>query len=202
MISVTVIIIAITSIVSFIAFSNNELFNKLKFNAYLIKHKKQYYRFLSHAVVHGGTMHLFINMFVLFSFGKALEQYFAHYIDYNVSLLMVALYVGSIIFSSLFDYEKQKNNHYYNAVGASGAVSAVLFATIFFAPMHKIYFFGVIPIPGIIFGVLYLFYEYKMAKKDMDNIGHNAHFFGAIFGFLFPLIIKPKLIYVFLNGFF
>jgi membrane associated rhomboid family serine protease len=105
----------------------------------------------------------------------------------------------SIGVSSIYTIIKHKDDSNYNAVGASGATSAVVFASLVFDPWHLIYFFGVIPVPGIVFGVLYLFYSYRMGKKGQDNIGHDAHFWGAIFGLLYPLIVKPQLISYFFN---
>jgi membrane associated rhomboid family serine protease len=84
-------------------------------------------------------------------------------------------------------------------LGASGAVSAVLFAAIFFSPWKPIYFFGILPMPGIIFGVLYLYYSYYMSRKKLDNIGHDAHFLGAVIGFFTPVIIRPSLLMDFIN---
>lgn len=197
-----ILIIAITSLISIIAFKDRALFNKLVFNPYIINKNNQFYRFVTYGFLHGDYMHLFVNMFVLYSFGSAITKYFEYYIhNLNTIILLLALYFGGLIFSSIFDFFKQKDNYYYNAVGASGAVSAVLFATIFFAPMQPVYFFGILPIPGIIFGGLYIFYEYKMSKKNNDNIGHYAHIFGAIYGFIFPLIINKDLISVFINNF-
>ena len=100
---------------------------------------------------------------------------------------------------TLYSLLQQKNNPYYNAVGASGAVSAVLFTAIFFDPWNNIYFFGILPIPGIIFGGLYLYYSYYMSTKKADNIGHDAHFLGAIFGFALPIVLKPALLIGFLD---
>jgi membrane associated rhomboid family serine protease len=198
--STTLIISILTGITSFIAFKNDDIMSKLKFNAYLIHHKKQWYRLLSHALVHADWAHLIINIMVFISFGNNVEQYFNHYFPENGNFLFLSLYVGGIVFSSLYNLIKQRNNHWYNAVGASGAVSAVLFASVFFSPMSKVYFFGIVPIPGIIFAISYLIYSYYMAKKSNDNIGHEAHFFGAIFGFVFPLILNPKLIYLFIDS--
>ncbi|RLD46405.1 MAG: rhomboid family intramembrane serine protease [Bacteroidetes bacterium] len=197
-----IIIIAITSLISIIAFKDRGLFHKLLFSPYIIRRNKQFYRFVTYGFLHGDYMHLFVNMFVLFSFGRAILIYFNHYLpNNNTNLLFLELYFGGLILSSVFDYFKHKDNYGYSAVGASGAVSAVLFSTIFFAPMQPVYFFGVLPIPGIIFGGLYLFYEYKMSKKNNDNIGHAAHISGAIFGLIFPLLIKTELIQVFINNF-
>jgi membrane associated rhomboid family serine protease len=97
---------------------------------------------------------------------------------------------------------KHKNNPQYNAIGASGAVSAVVFTYIFFSPTNSLLLMGVIPIPAIIFGVLYLIYSQYMARKSGGNVNHDAHFIGAVFGFIYPILLKPSLIYSFINQIF
>jgi membrane associated rhomboid family serine protease len=114
-------------------------------------------------------------------------------------ILFVLLYLSAIIVSSLYSLAKYKDNYSYSAVGASGATSAIVFASIFFDPWNMIYFFGVLPIPGILFGVIYLIYSYRMSRKGTDNIGHDAHFWGAVYGFTFPLFFKPELFKFFIN---
>jgi membrane associated rhomboid family serine protease len=193
--SVTLIIIAITVIVSLLAFSNREIFRRLAFNAYDIKHFKNSYRFLSYALVHADWIHLIINMMVLYSFGRIVEQYYEIIFGIKGILYFILLYIGGTALSTLPSYGKYKDDYSYTAVGASGAVSAVVFASIIFDPLMKIYLFFVpIGIPAIIFGVLYLIYSAYMGKKNIDNIGHDAHFWGAIFGFVFTIILKPDLI--------
>ena len=109
--------------------------------------------------------------------------------------IFVAFYIIAIAVSSVFDLIKYRNEPYYNAVGASGAVSAILFAAILFNPDMKLMLILIpIPITAWIFGILYLIYCVYMAKKGTDNIGHNAHFWGAIFGFFLPVILKPSLL--------
>jgi membrane associated rhomboid family serine protease len=95
--------------------------------------------------------------------------------------------------SNIWSLIKHQNDYYYNAVGASGAVSAVLFTFIFLDPWEMLYLFAIIPIPGIVFGVGYLIYSYQMGKRKSDNVAHDAHFLGAVFGFIFPIILKPDL---------
>ena len=107
-----------------------------------------------------------------------------------------------MILATVTSIKNHKDDPWYNSVGASGAVSAVVFTSIFFQPLAKLYFYAVIPIPGIVFGVLYLAYSQYMSKRKNDNINHDAHFIGAVFGFLFPLILEPKLINVFLGQLF
>lgn len=198
----TILIIIITGLISYSAFKRPELFYKLCFTPYQVVHRKQWHRVITHAFVHANWEHLAVNMLVLFSFGEALSHYFEIYFSHNPILLFLSLYFGGVIISSIFTLIREKDNFHYNAVGASGAVSAVTFACIFFDPLNKIYFFGILPIPGILFGVLYLGYSYYMSKRNVDNIGHDAHFWGAVFGFAFPLLVRPELIHHFFNQLF
>lgn len=198
----TIIIVAITAVVSILAFSRPDLMEKLQFNASKVIHQKQYYRMISHAFVHANWEHLIVNMIVLFSFGRATEMYFEYSFDGKANIYFLILYFGGMIVSNLYALYKHRNNYYYNAVGASGAVSAVLFAAIFFNPWSKVYFFGLLPIPGIVFAVLYLGYSYYMSRKQNDNVAHDAHFLGAVFGFVFPILLNPQLLERFLDKLF
>ncbi|MBU8891548.1 MAG: rhomboid family intramembrane serine protease [Bacteroidales bacterium] len=202
----TILLIAITSIISIIAFNRRDIFEKLQLNPYAVYHKKEWYRIISHGFIHADWVHLFINMFVLFSFGSAVENIFkqlaAEGIIKSPVLSFVILYFASMVFATVTSIKNHKDDYMYNSVGASGAVSAVVFTSIFFQPLAKLYFYAVIPIPGIVFGVLYLVYSQYMSKRNNDNINHDAHFIGAVFGFLFPLILEPKLINVFLGQLF
>jgi membrane associated rhomboid family serine protease len=202
----TLFIVALTTLVSVMAFSRPELMIKLQFNPYQVYHRKQYYRLLSHALLHADWVHLFINMFVLFSFGTAVERYFGHLEARGMlrfpQFTYLLLYIGAVVVSSLTTLKKQKDNHWYNSVGASGGVSAVIFTSIFFAPWQNLLLYAIIPIPGIVFGGLYLAYSHYMSKKASDNINHDAHFIGAVFGLVFPLLIDFSLLGTFINQLF
>jgi len=175
----------------------------LQLNPYATYHKKEWYRIVSHGFLHADWVHLFVNMFVLFSFGRVVESIFKQLayegIIKSPVLTFVILYFGSMIMATITTIKKQKDNQWYNSVGASGAVSAVIFTSIFFQPLANLYFYAVIPIPGIVFGILYLAYSHYMSKRGGDNINHDAHFIGAVFGFLFPILLEPKLFFVFIN---
>jgi membrane associated rhomboid family serine protease len=198
----TIILIVITVAVSYAAFNSPKLMSHLQFNACKIFHKKEYHRLITHAFVHANWEHLIVNMIVLFSFGTAIEGYFKYNFGSNHILYFFILYFGGILVSNLYALIKHKNNIYYNAVGASGAVSAVLFAAIFFDPWNMIYFFGILPIPGILFAALYLVYSYQMGKKQKDNVAHDAHFLGAVYGFFFPVLLNPALFMDFMDKLF
>lgn len=190
---ITWLIIGITAVVSFLAFQNTALMERLQFNAAQIIHRKQYYRLVSHAFVHVSWTHLFVNMLVLFFFGRNVEIYFANFFGTRATLYFLILYLGGILVSNAWSLVKHKNDYYYSAVGASGAVSAVLFTFIFLDPLEMLYLFAIVPIPGILFAVGYLLYSYQMGKKKSDNVAHDAHFLGAVFGFVFPVLLKPGL---------
>lgn len=193
---ITVIIITITCIVSILCFNGTLNGNKLIFNAYQVWHRKEWYRMLTSGMIHSGWGHLFFNMLTLYFFGRVVEQYFsAAFGGVLGTVLYVVLYVSALAISSLGDLVKYRDNWNYNALGASGAVSAVLFASILFAPKMGIYIYLIpIPVPGYIFAPLYLLYCWYMAKRNMDNIGHTAHFWGAVYGILFPIICKPDVL--------
>lgn len=198
----TIIIIAITVAVSYAAFNNVKLMDMLQFNASKIVYKKEYHRLITHAFVHANWEHLFVNMIVLFSFGRAIEAYFKYNFGDRHIIYFFLLYFGGILASNIYALIKHHKNYFYNSVGASGAVSAVLFAAIFFDPWNKIYFFGILPIPGIVFAGLYLVYSYQMSMKQKDNVAHDAHFLGALYGFVFPVLLNPQLFSVFLDKLF
>lgn len=191
--SVTLIIVIITSAFSIYAMNNRELFNKTLYSPYQVYHRKEYYRLLTHALLHAGWIHLFVNMYVLYIFGMVAEQYFDYYKGGMGSFNYVLLYLGGVFFATLPALKKQKDNFMYSSVGASGAVSAVLFSCIAFKPTMPIMFiFLPIPMPAVVFGVLYLVYEAYMDKKSNDYVAHDAHYYGAVFGALFTFISIPS----------
>mgnify|MGYP001073990612 CR=1 FL=1 len=185
-------------IVSYMCFTNRYLFNKLHFSPYVILREKQWYRFLTSAWVHGDFMHLFVNLFVLYSFGNFLELVFSSWFG-NGILQYLLLFVGSVIIAHIPTYLKEKDSYNYSSVGASGGVSGVLFASILIQPLQPLYLFAIIPIPGIMFGVLYMFYTHRMAAKSSDNINHEAHMFGALGGMLILVVLRPTVIPAFIS---
>ncbi len=198
----TIIIIAITAVVSIAAFNRPEFMDKLQFNASKVVHRREYQRLITHGFVHANWEHLIVNMIVLFSFGSAIESDFSYAFGRMHNAYFLILYFGGMLFSNIYALYKHRNNYYYNAVGASGAVSAVLFAAIFFDPWSKIYFFGLLPIPGIIFALAYLAYSYYMSRKQSDHVAHDAHFLGSVFGFIFPAVLNIDLLQRFLDKLF
>jgi membrane associated rhomboid family serine protease len=145
---------------------------------------KEYHRFLSHGFIHADYMHLFFNMFTLYQFGRIAEYLLFNKIQY------ILLYVTALIASSIFDFIKNKNNSSYAALGASGAVSAVVFSSIIIDPWMA----GPFGLPNVVFAVLYLVFCIYMQKRGGDNIGHGAHLWGSIWGFVFTAIVHPSLL--------
>lgn len=198
---VNIILIAVICLISFVAFSRPEIMARYQLNAWSVINRKEYVRVISYGFLHADWMHLLINMFVLYSFSEGVMFYFKYFFTGYTDLRFLILYLSAIPISAIYSTIKNRSNHAYNAVGASGAVSAVVFTSIFFDPYNPILLFAVIPIPGIIFGVIYLFYSAHMARKQVDNIGHDAHFWGAVYGFIFPLFYDPTLIFRFFDQF-
>ncbi len=189
----TTIFIVITIIVSVLAFQNQTLYSKLIFNPYIINGQKQWYRFFSSGLIHADVIHLAINMLVLYSFGGMVEYYYSEIFGEKGEFYFLILYVSSLMISLIPTYNSHKFDPAYNGLGASGAVSAVVFTLILFNPVHRLCLYGFICLPGIIFGVLYLVYCYYMGKRGGDNINHSAHMWGAIYGLSFTVLLKPSL---------
>lgn len=196
--SITIYIIIITVAVSLLSFSRQDIFSKLQFSPFEINKRKQYWRFFSCALLHGDFFHLFINMFVLYSFGLAVERYYSFIFGNASTIIFLLLYISSVGAANVFSYYKYQNNSSFLSVGASGAVSAIVFVSILFDPYRPLYLYGLIGIPGILLGLGYLIYSYYMSNKGTDKIDHNAHLYGAIYGMLFTIVFKPSLFLAFI----
>lgn len=204
--SLTNAIVAANVILSIVGFQNRAFLSKSLFNAYQVVHRKEYYRVLSHAFVHGSVLHLLFNMYVLYNFGNLIEQIFTNSKVFDslfptlefwgVSkgyLFYILLYFGGILFATLPAIRKHQNNPGYNSLGASGAVSAVVLAFILLLPTVNLQIIFIpINIPAFILGGAYLAYEYFMSRRGQTGIAHDAHFWGALYGLVLLLIIKPQ----------
>lgn len=187
--SITLTIILCTGILSVLAFNREELRENLLFWPFMAAREGQHYRFLTGGMVHADFMHLFFNMISLYSFGGVLEEVLLPALfDERGRMMFALLYMMSLVFSCLPDYFLHRRDPYYRALGASGAVSAVIYSAITIVPTMPIRFFFIpFDIPGWVFGFLYLALSYHLARRGSDNIGHNAHFWGAVFGIVFTL---------------
>ena len=192
-------IVAITVLLSILALYNRDVMNKLIFNPYMITEHRQWYRFITSGFIHADWIHLAVNMFVLWSFGNVVERYYNAVFEDKGYFYYSILYLGGLIISITPSYKRNMHNAGYNALGASGAVAAVLFAAILFRPLDKIYLYGIIGLPGILVGVAYLAYSFYMDKKGGGVINHDAHLWGAVFGILFTVLLKPSIFLNFLD---
>jgi membrane associated rhomboid family serine protease len=190
---ITLIIIVATVLVSINAFGNPDFKFKMLFYPYKVKNNNEFYRFFSHMLIHGDYMHLFFNMFVLYSFGSLLEATLNFHYGALGSFHFIILYVAGGGVAAQWPYFRNQDNIHYMSLGASGAVSAVLFATILWYPEGGIYLMFIpFEIPSWVFGILYLGFEYYMGKKGTGRVAHDAHFGGAVFGIVYVLIIHHQ----------
>ena len=186
--SITVIIIIITVLISLTAFNNSKVMNDLIFYPPAVSNNKQFYRFITCGFIHADYGHLLFNMLSLYFFGQFVEGAFAYIFGSGGKLLYLLMYVMALVASLLPTYFN-KNNQFYRSLGASGAVSAVIFAGILLDPLNKIYLMFIpIGIPGFVFGPVYLLISAWLDRKGSDNINHSAHIWGALFGVTFLIV--------------
>jgi membrane associated rhomboid family serine protease len=196
--SITMIILVLTTIISLAAFSNPRLMDALIFWPPAISMRHQYYRFLTCGFIHADLMHLAFNMFTLYFFGKALENYYMGILGLQHYYFTI-LYISAIVIANIPSYIKQRDNYNYRSLGASGAVCAVMFAFILISPWETLYLFGRLPIPSIVYAVLFLGYTIYMSRRGGDNVNHDAHLWGAIYGIVFTIVARPSVVSSFLN---
>jgi membrane associated rhomboid family serine protease len=186
------IIIAITVLISFRANKNPDLKQRFLYIPFQLKHNNEYYRLISHIFIHADISHLAFNMISLYFLGSTLSYYFIDYygLQLGTSYLLI-LYFAGAIFASLPSFFKHQDNSLYRSLGASGAVSAVIFAAILWDPSMSLgILFIPFPIPAYIFGPIYLAVEYFSMKRGGTGIAHDAHLGGAVFGILFVLLLN------------
>jgi membrane associated rhomboid family serine protease len=197
MFDITLTIIIVTCVITLAGFKNGKVVDELIFWPPAISKKHQYYRFITCGLIHADYMHLIFNMLTLYFFGTIMEAYYQGQLGLQ-KYYYLALYLGALIVSNIPTYIKHRNDYDYRSLGASGAVSAVLFAFILLRPWQQIIVL-VIPVPAIIYGGLFLFYSAYMSRKGGDHVNHDAHFYGALFGILFTIAVRPGVIEIFMN---
>jgi membrane associated rhomboid family serine protease len=185
---ITYVIIGITVLISLKGFSDEYFRDQYLYKPYNVNHYKEYYRIFTHVFLHGDPMHLIFNMITFFFFGRNIEAYFRYEYGFLVgNLVFIGFFILSSFFATMIQYGRHKDHEFYRSLGASGAVSAVLFAFIVLMPKEMITFF-IFPMPAIVFGIVYLGFEFWADKNGKGNIAHDAHISGALFGIVFILI--------------
>ena len=183
---VTIVIIAANVIISFKGFEDRLFFEKYKFNVGSIRRGEQI-RMFSSGFLHADVTHLLFNMITLYFFADAV----IFELD-RVNFMII--YFASLVFGNLLSLYFHKDEYWYSAIGASGAVTGILYSAILLQPEMSLYMFFVpIPIPGYVFGIGYLLYSIYGMKNRIGNIGHDAHFGGAIGGYAITLVLMPSL---------
>lgn len=198
-ITLTYILIGLNVAASLYGFSHPEFISKTIFNPYLIATRNQYYRFITSGFIHKDYTHLIFNMISFYFFGSVVEQTFRYAFPQMGQVYFVVFFLLGIVIASIPTYLKNKDNPVYNALGASGGVAAIVFASILFEPLRLICFYFVICLPGFLLGALYLIYSYFKGRGTRDNINHDAHLYGALFGLVFCAIMIPASIESFIN---
>ncbi len=198
---ITKILTIVVFVVSLKGFSDLAFFEKYKHSPYRVFHGKEYYRMLTSGFLHGSYVHLFINLFVFWQFGQFVEVNIFYYVFGSqigaiVYLLLVLL---AVVAGNIHSTLKHKNDAYYGSIGLSGAVSAILFAYVLLDPWSKIYLYAIIPIHTVVAAVLYLLYSQWASKNSNDNVDHSAHFYGALFGLLYTVIVYPPIVPYFID---
>jgi membrane associated rhomboid family serine protease len=189
--SLTLILIIITVGISWYAWQNPSLFDKWLMNPVRVSKYNEYYRFITSGFIHADIGHLIFNMFSLYFFGEAMEMFLGQIFGSNGAFYYLALYIVGIVVSEIPTFLKHRTNSSYKSLGASGGVSALLFAFILLAPLQKVCLYFAICIPGFIFGAIYMAYSFYESRKMGGRVNHDAHIYGAIFGILFMAVLLP-----------
>ena len=203
---VTYLIIGITALISWQAFTNRAMFEKLLHSPYLEDKQKEWYRLLTGVFLHGSWLHLGINMFVLWQFGEIVETIFTMpesaggFGETKGRLFFILLYFLTAILADIPTFLKHRNNPGFRSVGASGAVSGLLFVYIIFFPWELLYLYAIIPIPGIVAAVGYLIYSSYVNRKGHGRIDHSAHLWGAVAGFALAIALRPEWLGLFVEN--
>ncbi|HMX89529.1 MAG: rhomboid family intramembrane serine protease [Saprospiraceae bacterium] len=194
---VSVGILIVTALISIPGFSNYGIIEACRHYPYEEYRNKSYYRWLTCGFVHGSVMHLLLNLFVLWQFGFVIERLYTSMFGLTQGrMIYFTTYLLIMVLSCIPSYIKNKNNPNYASIGASGAISGILFIYIRYFPWNTLLIYGIVPLPAIMMGVLYLIYSWWAARNSNDGVDHEAHYYGAITGFLLSLIIDqvPRLL--------
>ena len=197
---VTIVILISTVLTSLAAFQSPAFMSQCLMSPWMIRTRKEYYRFFLSGLVHVDFIHLAVNMFVFWQFGRIVELYFHLLFQKWAALAFIALYILGIIVADIPSYFKHRNNPGFAAIGASGAVSAILFSFCLMNPLAKISLYGVFPMPAVVWGLAYLLYSAWMSRRGGDRVNHDAHLYGALFGVVFTAALHPDFVLHFIDN--
>ncbi len=197
--SMTLLITAITGIISFIGFNSPLIIQRLKHFPVREWHNGEWYRLLTCSLVHGGWMHLLVNMFVLWQFGGQIERILEYRYPETGRWAYLIIYLATVALANIPTSIQNKDNPNYSAIGASGGVAGIVFMYILFYPWQMLYIYGILPIPGIVAAFLYLGYSIWASKNSQDNIDHLAHLYGSVIGPILLILYMPDAIQIFLR---
>lgn len=183
-------LIAITVVVSWLAFDRPRLLDRLLLWSPAVERQRQYDRLLTHGFVHADWSHLLFNMITLYFFGRLIERVLGELMG---PIGFPLFYLSAIVVAMLPSYLRHRHDPHYRSLGASGGVSAVLFAYILLDPWAWIFVFFV-PMPAIVYAVAYVAYSFYMDRRGGDNINHSAHLSGALYGVLFMVLLEPRVL--------
>jgi len=189
-------------LITYYAWQRPDVHRKLMLNPYATFHEKQFSRLITSGFVHNNGMHLFLNLFTLYFFGGAIEKIFMAYFGDTGNFLYLLLFLTAVIVANIPTLIKHKDQPNYNSLGASGGVSALVLAFILFDPLQDLCLYAILCLPGYALGGLFIVYSIVMSKRGADNINHDAHLFGALYGIVFILLLKPSTLAEFINTMF
>lgn len=199
-ISITIIIIVFTALVSYQGFNRYAFIDKLKHSPARESAYKEYYRLLTSGFVHADWIHLMINMFVLYSFGEFIESYVvSEFGPAQGRVIFLIMYLLNIILANIPTAFRHRDNPSFSSIGASGAVSGIVFIFILLRPWSILYLFFIIPVPAILAGVGYLIYSSWSANHGRGKLDHSAHFAGAIAGMAMIILLRKEIIIDFVH---
>jgi len=192
--SITTILVVLTALTSYMGFQRPAFLHQFKHWPYMEKKEGEWYRFISSGFLHGGWLHLLINMFVFWQFGLIVEGAYENFFGPTMGKVWyIVLYITTIIVADISTYVKHRENYGFSSIGASGAVSGILFIYILMMPWNTLYLWGILPIPALLVGIGYVWYSHQAAGQAGSRIDHDAHFYGAVYGILFTLLLKPDM---------
>jgi len=200
MISITYLLIGVQVILSIMAFRDPTLKFRMIFSPSIIRHRQEYFRFLTSGFIHADYLHLFFNMWALFLFGQPVEEFLVSYYGFKGTYFFLLLFISGVVMANLPDYWLKRYQPSYLSLGASGGVSSVVFASILLSPLTKLIIFPIpVPMPAWVFAILYTAYSVYMERRQMDHVNHLAHVIGGIWGVVFMTLLEPALLPAFLQ---